>query len=89
MKPTHCVYTFVGDDDEVLYIGCTRNVMQRVQQHAYERGWWGDVARIELQHFPNLPEARFAERRLIEEKRPVHNVKHNRGPRMADLEVAA
>lgn len=81
------VYTLVGDNDEILYIGSARNVLQRVGQHAAELQWWGDVKRVDLEHFRSIGDARDAERDAIVAKRPKYNVLHNRGPRRGDAEV--
>lgn len=84
-----CVYTFADKAGEPLYIGSSGNLMRRVQQHAYERGWWLEVASIEVEHHLSISDARFAEHTAIVENRPKYNRHHNRRPHLSDLEPAA
>jgi hypothetical protein len=42
-------------------------------EHADKKVWWHQVARIELEHFPDRRTLSEAERRAIEIERPAHN----------------
>lgn len=83
----HFVYwVFAADNDELLYIGCTRDVRGRVQHlsHSSTIGnpvnaevWRRGVGRVESQRYPNKAEARQAEREAIYAEAPLLNKQHN------------
>jgi hypothetical protein len=79
----HYVYEMLGADGAHLYIGCTRNIAQRLKQHMAERDWFRDVTRFEVDQYPDERSARDAERERIELYKPIHNYvfteKHNAG----------
>jgi predicted GIY-YIG superfamily endonuclease len=69
----------------LLYVGSSQVVLKRLQQHALQRGWWHEVASIEIEHFAT-PEALIeAERVAISEERPLHNTQNNPVVSMAAL----
>lgn len=67
------VYTFLGENDAALYIGCTINPASRIGTHQ-AKDWWTDVECIVVEHFEARPDALRRERELIERLRPQHNV---------------
>lgn len=83
----HYVYwIFAADDLELLYIGCTRNVDERVYHLTRQCNignpvnaeiWLRGVGHVETQEYPNKAEAREAERQAIAEDRPLLNRQHN------------
>lgn len=79
MRPgsTFVVYRFYNAADEVLYVGWSHNVLKRFEKHRWERKWWKQVARIELDHRPSAAAAQAHEAELIKALRPLHNRQHN------------
>lgn len=77
----HFVYRLYDKDDELLYIGCTSNVGNRVRMHrkysprsAIFAHW---IARIESVEYPNYQTALSAERVAIQSELPPFNVRWN------------
>lgn len=58
---------------ELMYVGIAGNPGRRFQQHATGKAWWGDVARIDLEHYATRDEALRAERSAITSERPPYN----------------
>lgn len=71
MKPV--VYRFYRTDGSLLYIGSTADWYQRMGQHETGRPWWGECARIELEHHETIDAARAAEAEAIRREVPEHN----------------
>lgn len=76
-QPT-TVYRLFDTDDRLLYVGIAGNPGRRFEQHRTDKAWWGDVARIDLEHFATREDALEAERHAITTERPTHNRIHNR-----------
>lgn len=66
------VYRFFGDDDELLYVGCTTQLNTRMRAHR-ARTWWYLVRRVEVCRYPDLDEAFAAEQQAIATEGPVFN----------------
>lgn len=79
MRPgsTFVVYRFYDADGGLLYVGWSHDVLKRFEHHRYERKWWKQVARIELDHCTSAAAAQAHEAELISSLRPVHNRVHN------------
>lgn len=77
MSQPHVLYRFYGDGDALLYIGITMNAPARFGQHRDDKPWWGDVVRIEMEHFESRAAVLEAERAAIITESPKHNVVHN------------
>lgn len=75
---TTSLYRLHADDGQLLYIGVAGNPGRRFEQHRASKTWWGDVARIDLEHHPTREDALAAERAAILAEHPTHNVVHNR-----------
>lgn len=78
MSERNVLYRFFDADDVLLYVGITMNAPARFGQHRDGKPWWGDVARIEMEHFGNRAEVAEAEIVAITTEKPLHNVVHNR-----------
>lgn len=78
-KKPQTLYRMYAVDGTLLYVGITQRQMQRFHQHASQKQWWGDVARIDVQHYPDRQAVADAERAAIETERPRHNVVWNGG----------
>lgn len=63
--------------NELLYVGLTCNPSRRMEKHSSDKGWWADVARIDMEHFPDRPSVAAAERAAIESEKPRHNIRMN------------
>jgi predicted GIY-YIG superfamily endonuclease len=84
MNDPHVVYRCYDATDRLLYVGCTRDIVARMQVHAAS---WNNPAsallsmrmtRYEVEEFPTRAEAREAERRAIYNEEPLGNVHHQR-----------
>lgn len=73
----HTLYRFHAADEDLLYVGITNDPGRRFGQHKYDKEWWLNVARIDMQHFPDRKSLIEAERRAIETERPRHNIRMN------------
>lgn len=60
----------------LLYVGISFSVLTRTAQHAAYSPWWDDVARIDVEGFPNRSEAEAAEVAAIKDEKPLFNKKH-------------
>lgn len=67
------VYTLIADDGEVLYVGCTNHIARRLTNHASGREWFPEVARIEVDRYPDEASGLAAERAAIKSLNPTHN----------------
>jgi hypothetical protein len=68
------MYRLRDADGNLLYVGCTIDLNQRVQYHA--RKLWGpSIAEVEAVLFPSRPEAAMAEHDAITREAPRHNVR--------------
>jgi hypothetical protein len=67
------VYVARDAEEQVLYVGMTHNVRQRMKQHFQESEWSKKATSLEVRDGFTLEEARFEENRLIETLKPIHN----------------
>lgn len=80
----HYVYRLFDENDQLIYIGCARDVEGRVDQHtSWPRPsrtsdyFWHHTARYTSVEYPNHRLARIAERQAIESEAPLLNRFHN------------
>lgn len=73
---SHTVYRFYDAQGDVLYVGCTSHLPNRIDSHRSDKTWWTDVARIECEHFPDRARAFAREYGLILELKPRHAAGH-------------
>ena len=78
----HVLYRFFDATDRLLYIGITVGIRGRLAKHEVEKHWYGEIARISVEHFPTRDAVLAAEKAAIQAERPLHNVQHN-GQRQA------
>lgn len=71
------LYRFYDAAGDLLYVGQTINPGRRMEKHRGTNAWWGDVARIDMEQFPDRPALLAAERAAIKEDKPKHNVRMN------------
>lgn len=76
LDPT-ALYRLFDANDLLLYIGVTVNQKARWSNHAREKMWWPQVARIEIEWHDSRIEALLAEKAAIEAETPLHNTVHH------------
>lgn len=77
------LYRFWSHNHELLYIGISSNLPQRITEHRQNKKWWTDIATITVEHFPDRASVSAAEKIAIQNERPLWNIAHNRHPRTA------
>ena len=60
---------------ELLYVGCSNNVIRRTEQHETQSHWFPEVVTITVEHFGNGLEALAAEAAAIRDENPKYNVR--------------
>ncbi len=73
------LYRLYGSDDTLLYVGISKHALTRIGQHARDKDWYGQVGRMEFEHFNTREEAAAAEVDAIHREAPIHNIAHNVG----------
>lgn len=74
------LYRFYDADGTLLYIGISKSAIARMAQHADDKSWWHDVARMEVERIAGQRRnAEQAERHAIATEKPKHNIVHNTG----------
>lgn len=76
MKPT-ALYRHYDKDDNLLYIGISHSLMQRVCSHTQHSNWILKSAKMSIEWFDNRYIARHAERLAIKAEKPMFNKDHN------------
>lgn len=69
---THYVYRLFGHDGVLHYIGCTYDLVARMEFHHVRLG-----GTMTTEEYPNRAEARAAERAAITAEAPLLNKQHN------------
>lgn len=70
------VYRMRNADGELLYIGVSIAVIQRVAQHKVCKGWFYEISHIDIEHFDCLGDAESAEIEAIKSEKPKYNIAH-------------
>ncbi len=70
----HVLYRFWDCDGVLLYVGLTADPGRRWQAHSKDKGWWSQVARVTVEHFPDRASVEAAERTAITTEKPCHNI---------------
>lgn len=68
------VYVVFDGDDDVLYIGRTKDLYARMRGHRSQSAWFRQMRRVEFTPCDGLTEARAVEKSLISAFRPDANV---------------
>lgn len=76
-KPT-ALYRHFAADGSLLYVGISLSPIARLCQHRETSGWYGEIARVEVEWHPNREAALAAEKAAIQAEGPRHNVIHAR-----------
>ena len=72
-EPLGAVYRFYDDKGELLYVGRSYRLPERLSAHRYGKPWWPEVATIRLEWMP-VAELHNAEMEAIRTENPRHNV---------------
>ena len=67
------LYRHYDDADNLLYVGISVSTPIRLAQHKQGSAWFGDIAKITIEHFQCRADALRAERAAIECENPKHN----------------
>lgn len=67
------LYRCFDRDGQLIYAGITDDVERRRKEHAAEKFWWPDVARVTTMAFENRLQALWAEWAVITTCAPVYN----------------
>ena len=73
------LYRFYDSDDELLYVGISKDPTARWEQHRV-KPWWRDVTMRVIEWHDDRATAEHAERKAIQTEGPRHNVQHNQRP---------
>lgn len=69
----HCVYYCYNAENEIIYIGCTKNLTNRFSQHKSRSAWVNNVHDVRLRWFGSSGEALMFEERAILRNKPEYN----------------
>lgn len=70
------LYRFFGQGGDLLYVGISKRLGKRLQEHALYSPWWSEAAAHSIEWYPSGTAAGRAERAAIREEKPAHNVMH-------------
>lgn len=70
----HALYRMYGLKGDLLYVGITFSMLQRLWEHRGSQPWWPEVATIKIEHFDDRAAALEAEAEAIQIERPRYNV---------------
>jgi predicted GIY-YIG superfamily endonuclease len=70
---TYTVYTCLGDDSTVLYVGVTSRGDKRLAEHARGSAWFDQVVLVTREYMDTAHDAGERERQLIAEHTPQYN----------------
>lgn len=76
----HALYRFRGKGrrQPPLYIGRSKNLMRRAEQHRATKTWLPQAVRIDVEWY-SAEEIAEAERHAIRREHPLYNIQHNGG----------
>jgi len=75
---TAVVYRFRDASGRLLYVGSTGSLSRRLSEHQRTKAWYGEIAAVEVAHWPNRDAAFAAEEIAIRDECPRYNIVHNR-----------
>ena len=62
-------------DDRLIYVGHTKDLVQRLRTHESDQWWWPLVTWVDFRVFPTRAAAHEAEQEAIREELPAFNVR--------------
>lgn len=74
MELTNCIYRFLNDNDEIIYIGKAKNLKNRFQEHNHlPKECYEECKKIEYTIFRTEDDMDLAERYYIPKIKPKYN----------------
>jgi len=70
---SYTVYRLYDADSNLLYVGCTKYLANRLKAHSKDKEWWPDVVRVDETPVGGLNEAADLEERFYLEGAPRYN----------------
>lgn len=70
------LYKHFDSDGNLLYVGISFSVAERISQHKKGSNWFADSGYVTILKFPSRSLAEQAERIAIRTENPLHNVIH-------------
>ena len=67
------LYRHFSQDGTLLYVGVSLSAVARLSQHGEQSPWFEEIARVEVDNFPDRETALKAERKAIETENPKYN----------------
>jgi excinuclease UvrABC nuclease subunit len=67
------VYRVFSKENELLYIGVTKDLKHRISNHKSSKNWWHEVSRIDEECFDDRISAMKAELNAIKNECPKYN----------------
>lgn len=77
LPSTQWLYRFFGEDNELLYVGISNNVLSRWKQHQSDKPWFDEVVTFTRKKFATRDEVEKAEILAIVNEKPRYNVTYN------------
>lgn len=69
------VYRLYDANDRLLYVGCSYNFAQRIDQHCHYQDWGRQVASATCVHFDSKDDALAVELEAQKTEHPIHNAR--------------
>jgi excinuclease UvrABC nuclease subunit len=85
------LYRHFDEAGNLLYIGISNSFLQRSVTHGSTSDWYGQIATIKVQWYPDRAAALLAEDNAIRFENPKHNIwrSEKKGPRSRNPETEA
>jgi excinuclease UvrABC nuclease subunit len=71
------LYRHFDADDNLLYVGKSCRLRDRIGEHASQAHWFDDIKWIQLEHFPDKQSLHIAELMAIGTEKPCYNIQCN------------
>jgi predicted GIY-YIG superfamily endonuclease len=68
------LYRYYDSAGTLLYIGISKNALQRLTEHETDKSWQADISNVRIETFRDRASAHAAERLAIAEENPSHNL---------------
>lgn len=72
------LYRLWTKDDELLYIGISKNAIARLYQHLEGKPWADQIHKQTVEKYVDRDAAAYAEKLAIQTEAPLHNVVYNK-----------
>jgi len=67
------LYRHFDAEGRLLYVGISLSAVERLKQHVARAGWSAEIVSITVETHPDREAAMKAERRAVEQERPLYN----------------